>query len=171
MQRVPEAEEFFCFGFQDLKDAFRTSQELLEKRLTRFTVLCQGDLPVEEAALMHIIITGAKDEVEMKSKKVKSICQTGGGKELDNTGTRNYWKTHNVMYSWLRWKDPKTYYARKGIPYFCPEVFGYLSIPKLVEMSEAFWKYWKEREVQLKKSMRSSKVLTCTFRKTVGTSG
>ncbi len=150
IQRVPEAEEFFCYGFQDLKDAFKTSYELLEKRCTRFTVLCQGDLPVKAAALMHIITTGAKDEVEVKSKKIKSICQTGGGRELDNTGTKNYWKTHNVMYSWLRWKDPKTYYARKGIPYFCPEVFGYLSMPKLVEISEAFWKYWNEHEVQLK---------------------
>lgn len=168
VQRVPEAEEFFCFGFQDVKDAFKTSQVLLEKRLTRFTVLCQGDLPVEEAALVHIIITGAKDEVKLKSEKVKSICQTGRGRELHNTGTRNYWKTHNVMYSWLRWKDPKTYYARKGIPYFCPEVFGYLSIPKLVEMSEAFWNYWKEHEAHLREVNALFKCFDVYFSKNGG---
>lgn len=151
MQKVPESEAFLCYGFDELKPAFETSQRLLEKRCTRFLVLCQGDLPVNAAALMHVIVTGDVRDTELKRDTIKSECKTGRGKELDNAGTKNYWKTHNVMYSWLRWRDPKTYYARKGIPYFCPEVFGYLPTPQLVEMSQAFWQYWKANEPELTK--------------------
>jgi FAD/FMN-containing dehydrogenase len=146
IQKVPEAEVFFCYGFHDLKNAFYAASELLQQRCARFLVACQGDLPVKAAVLMHIVTSGEKEEVMLKSKKIKSICEAGGGKELDNTGTRNYWKTHNVMYSWLRWKDPKIYYARKGIPYFCPEIFGFLPLLRLIDMSEAFWKYWNEND-------------------------
>lgn len=151
IQRMPEAEEFLCYSFDDLRKAFKIALKLLQRRCTRFLVVCQGDLPVKAVALMHIITTGGKEEVEIKIKTIKSICETYGGRKIDNTGTRNYWKTHNVMYSWLRWKDPKTYYARKGIPYFCPEIFGFLPLPKLVDISEAFWNYWSEHETQIKK--------------------
>jgi hypothetical protein len=152
IQKVPDTEAFLCYSFQNLKKAFDTGLKLLEQRCTRFLVLCQGDLPVKAVALMHAITTGTEDEVKTRCRTIKETCETGEGKEEDNNGTKNYWKTHNVMYSWLRWRDPKTYYARKGIPYFCPEVFGYLPVPRLVDMSEAFWKYWKEHAPQLKKA-------------------
>ncbi|MHA1861785.1 MAG: FAD-binding oxidoreductase [Candidatus Ranarchaeia archaeon] len=146
IKRVASKEAFFCFGYDSYKNAYDAVKKMQKTECARFIVAVQGDLPEETEAqtLLHIILDGTVDSVAENSAIAEEINKRSGGKALDNTGTRNYWTSHDVMYSWLRWKDKFQYYRWRSSsrPYFCPEVTAVLPFPELTNFTGAFWKYW-----------------------------
>ena len=144
IEKIPDEEDFACYSFKDYEHAYKAALEIQKNRLARFLVLVQGSLPVKAEALMHIIVTSKEGETAKLLEEIRTICLAYGGVEEDTTGTRNYWRSHNVMYSWLRWEDPKEYYRRGDIPVFCPEASGFLTFSGLLKLTKLFWEYWSK---------------------------
>jgi FAD/FMN-containing dehydrogenase len=142
IRRVPAAERFLFYGFDDYNKAVDAAQAIQTQRAATFLIgLFGGPNPVgiDGDAFLHIIIRDNPLAADERRGIAAAICESFGGKPLDWHATESYWVGH--MYSWLRNYPPETYYSHR--PYGAPEMAGFVPTQKVKDTI----RYLREYEV------------------------
>ncbi|MDD5220704.1 MAG: FAD-binding oxidoreductase, partial [Candidatus Bipolaricaulis sp.] len=145
VRRIPEAEQFRFYAFDDYRDAIDAAGGIQARGAATFVVgLFGGPKPAGEDgdAFLHVVVRDRTCAAEARVREAEAICESHRGRPRPADGTRHYWQEH--MYSWLRNTGPSAYYSDR--PFFCPEVAGFVSTDGLKTAVALFRAMREERE-------------------------